>query len=169
MRESTLSLTPTKTYDPISVNLKEKQIFFSFLSLFMFSLSSCFLLTVPSFYLLSFDFLFFIFCFCFLFFFTMCASLIRIRFYPKTIYLFSVQFSLNEFSPNNFLTSKIFVKILSLESLSTYHLENRKKIPIVSELYEIFLGHYIFRDKFNDAIRFVIRDLDNFLGFPEPF
>ena len=135
----------------------------------MLPLSSCFLLTVPSFYLLFLIFCFLFFCFCLLFFFTMCASLIRIRFYPKTIYLFSVQFSLNEFSPNNFLTSEIFVKISSLESLTTYHLENRKKIPIVSEFYEIFLGHYIFRDKFNGAACFVIRDLDNFLGFPEPF
>ena len=51
---------------------------------------------------------------------------IRIRFYPKTIYFFSVHFILNELSPSHFLTSEIFVKISSLKSLTIYHPENCK-------------------------------------------
>ena len=51
---------------------------------------------------------------------------IRVCFYPKTIYFFSVHFILNELSPNHFLTSEIFVKISSLKSLTAYHPENRK-------------------------------------------
>ena len=71
----------------------------------------------------------------------MCASLIRVRFCNETIYLFSVQFIFNELSSSHFLTFEIFVKILSLESLANYHSETRKKILIVSEFDEIFLGH----------------------------
>ena len=37
-----------------------------------------------------------------------------------------VQFILNEINSSHILTSDIFVKILSLESLATYHPENRK-------------------------------------------
>ena len=72
----------------------------------------------------------------------------------KKIYLFSVQF--------------IFVKILSLESLATYHLENHKNIPIVSEFDETFPGHWISRDESYDAVHIIIRDLENFVSFPEP-
>ena len=68
-------------------------------------------------------------------------SLIRVRLCSEIIYFFSVQFSLNELSSSHFLTSEIFVKIFSLESLATYHPENRKNIPIVSEFDENFLGH----------------------------
>ena len=68
----------------------------------------------------------------------MCPYLIRVRFYPETIYLFSVQFILNEISSSHFLTFKIFVKILSMELLETYHLENSKNISIVSEFDETF-------------------------------
>ena len=50
-----------------------------------------------------------------------------------------------------------------------YHSETRKKIPIVSKFDENFLGHYISQDEFNGIVHFVIRDLENFLGFPEPF
>ena len=71
----------------------------------------------------------------------MCASLIKICFYLKTIYLFSIQFILNELNSSHFLTSDIFVKISSLESLANYHSETRKKILIVSEFDKIFLGH----------------------------
>ena len=60
---------------------------------------------------------------------------------PETIYFFSVQFILNELSSNNFLTSEIFIKISSLESLTTYLPENRKNIPTVSEFNETFLDH----------------------------
>ena len=43
-----------------------------------------------------------------------------------------------------------------------------KKFPFVSKFDETFLGYYISRDEFNGAVRFVIRDLENFLNFPEP-
>ena len=99
----------------------------------------------------------------------MCPSLIRVRFCPKKIYLFSVQFILNELSSSQFLTFKIFVKISSLESLETYHTENRKNIPTISEFEETFLDHMISRDESNDTVCFVIQDLENFLGFLEPF
>ena len=98
----------------------------------------------------------------------MCPSLIRVCFCLETIYLFSVQFILNELSSNHFPTSEIFVKISSLESLTTYHPENYKNIPTVSEFDGTFLGHQISRGESNDVVRFVIRDLENFLGFPEP-
>ena len=87
---------------------------------------------------------------------------------PRTIYLFSIQFILNELSSSHFPTSETFVKISSLESLATYHPENRKNIPTVLEFDETFLSHWISRDESNGAVRFVIRDLENFLGFPEP-
>ena len=77
-------------------------------------------------------------------------------FLPQNNYLFSVQFILKELSSSHFLTSEIFVKISSLESLANYHPKTRKKIPIFLESDEIFLGHYISRDEFNDAIYFVI-------------
>ena len=54
---------------------------------------------------------------------------------------FSVQFILNELISSHFLTSEIFIKISSLETLTTFHLETRKTIPIVSKFDEIFLGH----------------------------
>ena len=56
----------------------------------------------------------------------MCSSFIRVRFYLETIYLFLIQFILNELSSSRFLTSEIFVKISSLKSLTTYHPKNRK-------------------------------------------
>ena len=59
---------------------------------------------------------------------------------PETIYFFLVQFILNELSFSHFLTSEIFVKISSVESLATYHPENHKNIPIVSEFDETFPG-----------------------------
>ena len=62
-----------------------------------------------------------------------------------------------------------FHKISSLESLVTYHPKNRKNIPTVSKFDETFLGHWILGDKSNSIVRFVIRDLENFLGFLEPF
>ena len=70
-----------------------------------------------------------------------CPYLIWVRFCPETIYFFSVQFILNELNSNNFLTSDIFVKISSLESLATYHPENHKNILTVSKFDETFLGH----------------------------
>ena len=98
----------------------------------------------------------------------MCPYLIRVHFYPVTMYFFSVQFILNELSSSHFLTSEIFVKISYLESLATYHPENRKNILTILEFDETFLGHWISRDESNGAVHFVIRDLENFLGFPKP-
>ena len=57
---------------------------------------------------------------------TTCPLWSWVRFCHKTINLFSIQFILNELSSSHFLTSDIFVKILSLESLATRHPENRK-------------------------------------------
>ena len=99
----------------------------------------------------------------------MCPSLIQVRFCPKTIYLFLVQFILNELSSSHFLTYEIFVKISSLESLTTYHLENRKNILTVLELDENFLDHWISLDESNGEVCFVIRNLEIFLGFPKSF
>ena len=95
----------------------------------------------------------------------MCPSLIWICFYFKIIYLFSVQSILNELSLNHFLTFEIFIKISSLELLATYHLENRKNIPTISEFDETFLGQWILSDKSNGAVCFVIRDLEFFKFF----
>ena len=50
----------------------------------------------------------------------MYPSLIRIRFYPKTIHFFSIQFILTELSSSYFLTSDIFIKISSMASLLMY-------------------------------------------------
>ena len=86
----------------------------------------------------------------------MCPSLIQVCFLPEIIYFFLVHFILNELSSSHFLTSQISVKISSLESLTTYHPENRKNIPIISKFDEAFLGHYILQDKVNGAVRFII-------------
>ena len=43
-----------------------------------------------------------------------------------------------------------------------------KKFPFVLKFDETFLGHYVSRDEFNGAVRFVIRYLKNFLNFHEP-
>ena len=122
---------PTKTYGPISIDLrkkrrKEKNFSLSLLSLFLpLSFFLFFFLFLLTFY--SFSSLFFIL--------NMCPSLIRVRFNPETIYFFSVQFIINELNLSHFLTSKIFV------SLVIYHPENRKNILTVSEFNETFLGH----------------------------
>ena len=97
----------------------------------------------------------------------MCLSLIRVRFYPETNYFFSIQFILNELSSSHFLTSEIFVKISFLESLTTYHPAKCKNIPTVSEFDKTFIDHWISLDKSNDIVRFIIRDLENLLGFPK--
>ena len=134
----TLPFTPTKTYEPISVDLRKKRNFFPlYLSLSSPALPA-YLLLHFLFFLLYFFFLFILFFpFFFLFFFKFCIhgshsgpSLIRVRFYPKTIYLFSVQFILNELSSSHFPTFEILVKISSLKSLVTYHPETRKKFRL---------------------------------------
>ena len=103
-------------------------------------------LPLPSHLLLPFNFsLFFIFILFFYSYYyyldTCSYCLIQVRFYPETIYLFSVHFILNELSSSHFLTFEIFVKISSLKSLATYHPKNRKNILFVSEFDETFLGH----------------------------
>ena len=148
MRGPTLPFALTRTYGPISIDLIEKRkTFFFFLSLSPLTLCLFSRLSSPSFlYFPSlFFFLFFSFLYLFLFLFwthgshcTMCPSLIQVRFYLETIYFFSVQFILTELISINFLTSEIFVKISSLKSLATYHSENHKNIPIVSDLTKLF-------------------------------
>ena len=141
MCEPTLPFALTKTYGPIDINLRDK---LKLLFLEIFFSSHAHLYVSPS-HFLPFDFPFF---FPFILFFyihgshcSMCLPLIRVRFCPEKIYLFSVQFILNELSSSHFPTSKIFVKISSLKSLATYHAENNKNIPNVSEFDETFLGH----------------------------
>ena len=58
---------------------------------------------------------------------------------PKTIYLFSIQFILNELSPSHFLTFEIFVKISSLKSLTAYHPENCKIFHLSQNSTKLFL------------------------------
>ena len=119
MRGSTLPSVPMKTYDSISVNLKEKQRN----KKNKISLSN--VLHLPSFFLLFF-FYFHFYLFIILFYFYIIIRihgsycLIQIHFCPEIIYFFSVQFILNELSSNNFLTFEIFIKISSLKSLTTY-------------------------------------------------
>ena len=155
MHGPTLPFTPMKTYSPIFVDLINKLEILSLKCIFSLlsrTLPVCLPKCGPvyltflfpsliffSFFRNSFSFFFLIWthgshC-------AMCPSLIRVRFCPEALYFFSVQFILTELSSSHFLTFKIFVKISSLESLATYHLENRKNILIVSEFDETFLGH----------------------------
>ena len=120
---STLSFAPTKTYNPISIDHREKRreekkIFFSLSILAIPSVRS----SPPFCFFISFDFIFFFILF-FFFQFSIYPSLIRVCLCPETIYLFSVQFILNELSSSHFLTFEIFIKISSLESLATSHPE----------------------------------------------
>ena len=57
---------------------------------------------------------------------------------PRNNLLFSVHSILNELSPNHFLTFEIFVKISSLESLTTYHPENRKNFRLFHNSTKLF-------------------------------
>ena len=140
MRGPTLSFAPTKTYGPISVNLREKlklislKLFFSLLSRILPFAAKMW----PSFFDFPFFLIPFIF-FLFLFFLNL-DTWLTLRhvsithsglFLPKTIYFSSVQFILTELSSSHFMTFEIFVKISSLELLATYYLENRKNIPTV--------------------------------------
>ena len=144
VRGSILPSAPTKTYDMIYVDLREKQrkkiiIKKKFLSLSQFSRP----LISLSFILFDFSFLVFLIVFLILIIIIIIwingsYYLIRVRFFPETIYFFSVQFILNELSSSHFLISEIFVKISSLKSLTTYHPENRKKISIILEFNENF-------------------------------
>ena len=114
MRGPTLPFAPRKTYDPISVNLREKIELIS-LEIFLFPLTH----TSPSppliFFLLTFLFFFFFSIYPFFFNFwmhsshcAMCPFLIRVCFFPETIYFSSIQFILNELSSSHFLTYEIF-------------------------------------------------------------
>ena len=129
MRRSTLRFASTKTYGPISIDLREKRRKKN-LSLLSLSRSSSVSPFFFSFYFIYINIYIII-----------RLSLIRVRFCPEIIYLFSVQFILNELSSNHFLTSEIFVKISSQESLATYYSETRKNFSIVSKFDEIFPGH----------------------------
>ena len=164
MRGPTLPFAPTKTYDPIAVNLREKIEILS-LEIFLFPLTHTSL--SPPLLLFLLTFFFFILSFFFLIFGCMCPFLIRVRFFPEIIYFSSIQFILNELSSSHFLTSEIFAIISSLELLMTYHPENRNNIPTVLEIDETFPGYCISRDESNGAVRFIIRNLENFLGFRE--
>ena len=148
MRGLTLPFAMTKTYGSIAINLREK------LKLLSLEIFFPLMHTSPSppliFFLLTFLFFFFFSFYPFFLNFwihgshdAMCPSLIRFRLCLEIIYCFSVQFILNELSLSHFLTSKIFVKTSSLESLVTYNPENRKNISTVSEFDETFLGHWI--------------------------
>ena len=138
---STLPLASTKTYGPISVDLREKRNFFYPFSL---SLSSRSHSLVRSFFLPLLTFFFFYPFISFSFFkfgyMTHIASCVHLSFSSVSA---PKQFILNELSSSHFPTSEIFVKILSLESLTTYHPKNRKNIPTISEFDETFLGHWI--------------------------
>ena len=138
MHGPTFPFAPMKTYGPISVNLREK---LELLSLKLFFSSPFTHLPFPQkfgppsfdfFFPLSYFPFFLIIIFKIFFIWTlgshcaMCPSLIRVCYCPTKIYLFSVQFILNKLSLSHFLTSEIFIKISSLESLATYHPENRK-------------------------------------------
>ena len=147
MRGLTLPFAPTKTYGPISIDLREKQRKEKkkiSLSLFTLPLSRKMpFLFYFHFYpfFLFFLFLLFIFILIIIIWIHDSYCLIRVRFCRETIYLFSVHFILNEFSSSHFLTFEIFVKISSLKSLTAYHLENHKNILAISEFDETFLGH----------------------------
>ena len=154
----------TKTYGPISLHLRKKIELLS-LTFFFSLLSRTVSISSFIFFLLTFNFFFLSFSFLFIFLFliwihglhcVMCPSLIHVRFYPETIYFFPVQFILNELSSSHFLTYGIFVKISFLESLTTYHPENHKNIPTLSEFDKTFLGQWISQDESNDVVRFVI-------------
>ena len=122
MRGPTLPFAPMKTYGPIFVNLREKLELLSLENLFLSPLTPTLCLDFP----FSFFFLIWIHgshC-------AMCPSHIWVHFYLETIYFFSVQFILNELSSSHFLTSEIFIKISSLESLTTYYPENHKKFRL---------------------------------------
>ena len=130
MRGLTLPFAPMKTYGPISIDLREKrrkEIFFFSLFLHAFFLPLLSVLSKMTFYFFFFDF-----------FLSMCPSLIRVRFCPETIFLFPVQFILNELSSSYFLTFEIFVKFSSLESLTTYHPETRKNFRLSQNLTKFF-------------------------------
>ena len=139
MRGPTLPFTPTKTYDSISVDLKEKQRNKKKKKNISLSLSLSIPYVRPLLPFLILSLFFSIIIIIIWIYDSYCLN--RVSFYSETIYFFSVQFILNELSSSHFLTSNIFIKILSLNSLMAYHLENRKNIMFVSEFDETFLGH----------------------------
>ena len=120
-----------KTYDPISIDLKEKQRK-NKINKYLFLRTLSAEIWPSPFLIFPFSFLIFFIYFYFIYFLIIIIwihglyCLIRIRFSPETIYLFAVHFILNELNSSYFLTSEILVKISSLKSLMTYHPENRK-------------------------------------------
>ena len=123
-----------KFYSPISIDLKKKRreekikkIKISLSTLSLFTLSS---LPRPFDFSMFFRFyLFFVF-FNYYYYYYYFGYIVHIALFgsvsvSKQIF-FLVHFILNELNPSHFLTSEIFIKILSLKSLTTYHLENCK-------------------------------------------
>ena len=98
----------------------------------------------------------------------MCPSLIRVCFFLEIIYFFSIQFILNELSSSHFPTFEIFVK--KSRPWSHWRLITQKIVKIfrLSHNSTKLFWHWISRDESNGTVRFVIRDLENFLGFPKP-
>ena len=123
MRRSTLPFAPTKTYGPISVDLREKRREEKEKKSFSFSLHALNVVR-PS----TIDFFFFLIIIIIIWILDS-YCLIRVLFCPEKNYLFTVHFILNELRLSQ--TFEIFVKISSLKSLTAYHLENRKNIPTV--------------------------------------
>ena len=136
MRGPTLPFAPTKTYGLIFVDLREKRREKIYIFLCLHALS-----IPPLVFSFFFFFYFYVFFLIIIIWIHGSYCLIRVYFCPETIYLFLVHFILNELSSSHFLTFEIFIKILSLKSLATYHPENRKNIPTVSEFDETFMGH----------------------------
>ena len=144
MRGPTLPFAPTKTHDPISVDLREKFLYllFSFLSRTLSFAAKMWpsLFDFPFFLPLS-SFPFSLIILFFIFLFIYIAPCVHLSFGSISAlkhYLFSVQFILNEVISSHFLISEIFVKISFLESLATYHLESRKTFRLSHNLTKFF-------------------------------
>ena len=134
MSTPTLSLDPTQDDHSSSIDLIKNVEPFSSLSLFSVSLSTCSCQKRPFFFFLFSIHLSYLCgprC-------ATCPFQSRVHFCPKMIYLFSVQFILNEFSSSHFVTSEIFIKISSLESLATHHPENHKKFQLSKNSTKLF-------------------------------
>ena len=115
-----------ETDGSISVDLRDKQIFFFPFSLSLLALTALFFPLCFCSFVFLFDFLSFFFPFYHVF-----ISRSDPFLPQNNLFIFSLIY-FNELNSSHFLISKIFVKISSLESLKTYNLETRKKIPIVS-------------------------------------
>ena len=107
---------------------KNKKIEISLSTLSLFTLSS---LPRPFDFSMFFRFYLFLFFFNYYYYYYYFGYIVHIALFgsvsvSKQFIFFLVHFILNELNPSHFLTSEIFIKILSLKLLTTYHLENRK-------------------------------------------